>query len=61
MAKEWAKLSHCTRKQVGALIVKNGILFLMVIMAHQLVLITLVKIQMVIQTGMLYMVKQMLF
>ena len=23
MAKEWAKLSHCTRKQVGALIVKE--------------------------------------
>jgi dCMP deaminase len=23
MAKEWAKLSHCERKQVGALIVKN--------------------------------------
>lgn len=23
MAKEWAKLSHCKRKQVGALIVKN--------------------------------------
>ena len=26
MAKEWAKLSHCTRKQVGALIVKNGMI-----------------------------------
>ena len=24
MASEWAKLSHCTRKQVGAIIVKNG-------------------------------------
>jgi dCMP deaminase len=24
MAKEWAKLSHCSRKKVGALIVKNG-------------------------------------
>ena len=24
MAKEWSKLSHCKRKQVGALIVKNG-------------------------------------
>lgn len=24
MAMEWAKLSHCTRKQVGAIIVKNG-------------------------------------
>ena len=23
MAQEWAKLSHCTRKQVGALIVKD--------------------------------------
>lgn len=23
MAREWAKLSHCNRKQVGALIVKN--------------------------------------
>ncbi len=23
MAKEWAKLSHCTRKQVGSLIVKD--------------------------------------
>ena len=23
MAREWAKLSHCVRKQVGALIVKN--------------------------------------
>lgn len=26
MAKEWAKLSHCNRKQVGALIVKNGMI-----------------------------------
>lgn len=26
MAKEWAKLSHCTRKQVGALVVKNGMI-----------------------------------
>ena len=24
MATEWGKLSHCSRKQVGALIVKNG-------------------------------------
>lgn len=26
MAAEWAKLSHCTRKQVGALIVKEGMI-----------------------------------
>ncbi|MFT6746417.1 MAG: dCMP deaminase [Glaciecola sp.] len=26
MAREWAKLSHCTRKQVGAIIVKDGII-----------------------------------
>lgn len=26
MAEEWGKLSHCTRKQVGALIVKNGMI-----------------------------------
>ncbi len=26
MALEWAKLSHCTRKQVGALIVKEGMI-----------------------------------
>ena len=26
MATEWGKLSHCTRKQVGALIVKNGMI-----------------------------------
>ena len=26
MAKEWAKLSHCTRKQVAALLVKNGVI-----------------------------------
>ena len=26
MATEWAKLSHCKRKQVGALIVKDGML-----------------------------------
>ena len=26
MAFEWAKLSHCTRKQVGALIVKDGMI-----------------------------------
>jgi len=24
MAREWSKLSHCTRRQVGAIIVKNG-------------------------------------
>lgn len=26
MAREWAALSHCVRKQVGALIVKDGII-----------------------------------
>jgi dCMP deaminase len=26
MAAEWASLSHCTRKQVGALIVRNGMI-----------------------------------
>ena len=26
MAKEWATLSHCTRKKVGSLIVKNGMI-----------------------------------
>ncbi len=26
MAQEWAQLSHCTRKQVGALIVKEGMI-----------------------------------
>ena len=26
MAKEWSNLSHCNRKQVGALIVKNGMI-----------------------------------
>jgi len=26
MAKTWAELSHCTRKQVGALIVKEGVI-----------------------------------
>ncbi len=26
MALEWAKLSHCTRKQVGAIIVKDGMI-----------------------------------
>ena len=26
MAKEWAKLSHCQRKQVGALLVKEGMI-----------------------------------
>ncbi len=26
MAVEWAKLSHCTRKQVGAILVKDGII-----------------------------------
>lgn len=26
MAHEWSKLSHCTRKQVGALIVKEGMI-----------------------------------
>ncbi|MBK7295615.1 MAG: dCMP deaminase family protein [Flavobacteriales bacterium] len=26
MALEWAKLSHCTRKQVGALLVKDGMI-----------------------------------
>lgn len=26
MALEWAKLSHCKRRQVGALIVKNGMI-----------------------------------
>ncbi len=26
MAQEWAKLSHCERKQVGALIVKNSMI-----------------------------------
>jgi dCMP deaminase len=26
MAKEWAKLSHCKRKKVGSLIIKNGMI-----------------------------------
>jgi dCMP deaminase len=26
MAREWSNLSHCSRKQVGALIVKNGMI-----------------------------------
>lgn len=26
MAREWARLSHCTRKQVGALIVRDGMI-----------------------------------
>jgi len=26
MATEWAKLSHCSRKQVGALLVKDGVI-----------------------------------
>lgn len=26
MAKEWAQLSHCTRKQVGALLVRDGMI-----------------------------------
>ena len=26
MAQEWARLSHCTRKQVGAIIVKDGMI-----------------------------------
>jgi dCMP deaminase len=26
MAQEWSKLSHCTRKKVGALIVRNGMI-----------------------------------
>ena|ERR1035437_10016048 len=26
MAKEWSQLSHCVRKKVGALIVKNGMI-----------------------------------
>ena len=26
MALEWAKLSHCNRKQVGALIIKDGMI-----------------------------------
>ncbi len=26
MAEEWSRLSHCNRKQVGALIVKNGMI-----------------------------------
>lgn len=26
MAEEWAKLSHCTRKKVGALLVKDGVI-----------------------------------
>ncbi len=26
MAAEWSKLSHCSRKQVGALIVKDGMI-----------------------------------
>ena len=26
MAKEWGQLSHCERKQVGALIVKDGMI-----------------------------------
>ena len=26
MAREWSELSHCTRKKVGAIIVKNNMI-----------------------------------
>ena len=61
IAKEWGKLSHCKRKQVGALIVKDRMIFLMVIMVHQPDLKTIVKMTMVTQNGTCFTLKLMLF
>ncbi len=59
IAREWGKLSHCERKKVGAIIVKDR----MIISdgyngAHQ-VLIIVAKMKREPQNGMYYMLKQM--
>ena len=43
MALEWAKLSHCKRKQVGSLIVKDRMIISDDIMVHLQVLTIAVK------------------
>ena len=49
MAQTWAELSHCSRKKVGAIIVKDNAI---VSMVHLLVLITAVKQMEEIHIGM---------
>ena len=52
MAQEWAKLSHCKRKKVGARIVKD---IMVALQASK----TPVKMKGVTQNGMSFMLKQM--
>ena len=57
MAMEWAKLSYSQRKQVGAIMVKDR---LMVIMVRLLVLIIVVKMKRAIPIGLYCTLRQML-
>ena len=61
MAGEWAKLSYCDRRQVGAIIVKDRMIILMDIMELQRALKIFVRMMKVILNGMYFMLKQMLF
>ena len=57
MAQEWAKLSYCKRRQVGALIVKDKMIISDGYNGTPLVLQISVKMMKIIQSGMFYMLK----
>ena len=59
MAQEWAKLSHCKRKQVGALIVKDKMIISDGYNELQLDLRTHVKTMKIVLNGMFFMQRQM--
>ena len=61
MAKEWGKLSHCKRKQVGAIIVKDRMIISDGYNGHPQDLKIIAKMTRVTLNGMCYMPKQMLF
>ena len=61
MALEWGKLSHCKRKQVGALIVKDRMIISDGFNGTPLDLKILVKMRIITQNGMYYMQRPTLF
>ena len=61
MALEWGNLSHCERKKVGAIIVKNKMIISDGFNGTPLVLTITVKMKMEIQIGMYFTQKLMQF
>ena len=61
MAHEWGMLSHCERKKVGAIIVKNGMIISDGFNGTPTGLTIIAKTKRDTQNGMSYMLKRMRF